>query len=1290
MIGSSATALLKTDSLGIIQTVTLSEGGSDYTFLPHISVKTSNTAVGMSGVVTSLDLRPRNYKTIVTVANSSVNSVGTGYAFAVSEGIIYQKGLFLKVDPDVVIVDKFTTSPNNVAVGFKTVETFVNAYEDETLFDNASNTTNFAAPGADRLKLKPTLVATTIDEASANVDFFSLAEWKDGYPYKENRVTAYNTLAAEFARRTKESQGDFVVDPFFVSTKEFQSTQNTTHIDTVIDPGTGYIDGYRVQTMFNDLIPIERSTTSTSTSNQTMSLNYGNYLRVKELAGVFNFKAGDTVTLYDTAKAYITNATVPSTGAITPAGNVIGTARMRSLTLDSGIPGTATCEYKLYLFDVTMTQGRSFRDVRSVYYDGPVQDGIADVVTTLDATSATYIAAMNDVNQSKMLFRFSHPAVKSVSNVTYTIRTNSDTTNQLALGGTLTIGPLGLGETFPYSDGALGESTKKDFIVLPISNTATANVTGTVTAYANTTLAGSGTTFLSDFRPGDWVGIANSTATIYRQVATVDSGTTLKLTTNGVAMTGKVFNFYPALYPIAFENRSDRSITISGSSKTATISLGKTLTSVANVSVVYNKTLSAQSPVPKAVTRNLYVKIHTSNNAGSNTGPWVLGVPGALRLRNVYLGSDTTVNANSTDITKYFYIDAGEDENAYRTSKLVLRAGATVSVNTNQYILVKMDAFTSPQEGFFTVGSYTIDDSANLASLTANTINTLEIPEMISTTGQYYDLRDVIDFRPYGANTANLATTVAGATLNPANTFALSGADQLFPAPDSVMAFDAEYYNYRIDRVTVDKDSNFKVVAGSPAIVNAQPTKAQSGEVTLSLLTVGQYPSLPTMLSSATIEIASKKTGGATGVIDTRTRRFVVQPMKEKGLTVTQPKRYTMAEIAKIDRRLQNVEYFTALSQVENKIKDKVIPSAITPSTSRYKHGFFVEPFEDYAYIDTGHREFLSSIDFELGLLKPATKQINFECAFDTSHANTASGILTPNCLTLPYVSEVLIDQTIKSAVVGSDGNRTQFIGEGVIAPPSFSISTRGQIVNVPEPVNYDGTGNGGGGGGGGCGGGCFTPDTLVLLADGTTKPIKDIAVGDVVMNADGSSTNKVVFIEKVASNLLPMLYTPTSKLQPFATVNHPLWIDGAFRAPNPEYYLWLNTKPLDPVATSSTEEVCDVVYNLWVDGDHTYEVNGYGTSSIIDDGGAMLNCLHANIITEDQINEIIADMLQDTPAHAYGAYLINKALGHVNVGISNRILASFATAKRGTIRRHVFGIASKIVGGIAKVVTGK
>ena len=1046
-IGSGATGLMTTDAQGIIQNIILSNAGEDYTYLPTVTVKTTNT----TATVGSLDLTPLNYKTKITVANAAVNAIGTGYAFGVSGGTIYQKGFFLNVDPQVVLVSKYDTVPDGLAVGFETTETIVTAYADETLYDNAANTTNYAAPGADRLQLTPTLVVQVAANIGSNSQFLSLAEWKEGQPFRENKTTVYSNIGDEMARRTRESQGNFVINPFEISSKE-KSTANTTHIMTVIDPGAGYINGYRIESEYNTYIDFERATTQQTETNRSITVNYGNYIIVNELAGLFNFKAGATVNLYDTAKTYITSGTVGTSPTITPAGNQIGTARMRSLILDSGDPGTPSCKYRLYLFDVQMNAGYSFRIARSVFYDG-TEDGIADIVLKTDATTGLPVAVIYDPTSDQMLFNAGQPAVSTITNVSYQYRTSSDTTLQLTSGGQLAIGPLGTGLTFPYSDGVLSSTNEKNFIIFPIANTeSAANVSGTVAVTTTSNVAtGTGTSFATDFNVGDFIKVnntANTAQTAVRQITFITNSTSMGLNANAqYAITGNTaVVFYPAMYPLALETRSDRSITISGGSKTATLNITKTLASSVNAIAVYSVSKNNATPVTKTINRDLYVKLHTSNNTAGATGPWILGVPGVARLKNVYLGSNTTVNTSSTDVTKYFYIDVGDDENAYRSGKLVLTNKAALTLTANQFLMVKLDAFTTGgAEGFFTVDSYSINDTANLASSSA-TINTLEIPETVTKTGAYYDLRDTVDFRPYGSNTAVLSTTVAGASINPSSTFALSGDDQFFPTPDSTVTYDITYYVPRKDTITVDINSDFKHIVGVPSL-NPLPPNITGTMLGLSVISVPPYPSLPLSLNAQTMRFASKQTGNDRGIVQSRVANYAIT----SAYGISQPRRYTMGDIGQLDFRLQTVEKRLTLNTVEQVIVNRAIPSAITPTVNRFKNAFFVDSFSDFSKAATTHREFACAIDYEKQakpVLKPATQQLNFECQFDTSDVTTAAGVVGQT-LMLPYTQESFIDQSVKSDVLGVDGHSVQFVGSISASPSSFSLLA--EVKTVPD-----------------------------------------------------------------------------------------------------------------------------------------------------------------------------------------------------------------------------------------------
>jgi hypothetical protein len=198
------------------------------------------------------------------------------------------------------------------------------------------------------------------------------------------------------------------------------------------------------------------------------------------------------------------------------------------------------------------------------------------------------------------------------------------------------------------------------------------------------------------------------------------------------------------------------------------------------------------------------------------------------------------------------------------------------------------------------------------------------------------------------------------------------------------------------------------------------------------------------------------------------------------------------------------------------------------------------------------------------------------------------------------------------------------------------------------------------GGAGGGAGGVCFIANSLISMADGTTKKISEVVIGDRVYNKDKTAVNTVTLLEYSTGDF--DLYTPISKVKPFATVDHPLYIDSDLYSISPkdtfDVYPWLGkTLQLSPAKIIKATGI--TVYNLWTDGDSTYIVNGYGTTTIIGDGGLMKNAYHLDVITHDQIMAMMSYFFKERNGKdlSYAAYLINKYVGKLNNNFITKVL---------------------------------
>ena len=1002
IMGSGARGIATTDALGIIRTVTVASAGSGYQYTPHVTVRPLATP---TADLENLSLLARNYKAKVTVAGSSFSApTGFGYSFGVTEGVIYQKGYFSRVSPRIIIVEPYSNQPDGVVVGLTTVESNVSATTDSSLYDNASNTTNYRAPGADRLKLTPTLKVVSNTVATGNTSFFPLVEFQGGSPSREYRDTQYSVIGREFERRTRETSGDFVIDPFVVTTKEIAG--NTTHFNVLVDPGTAYIAGSRVKTVSNSYLPVAKETSSIARLNTVVTASYGNYVIVNEVGGNFDFKTGATVDLYDQACSFLTQQSFSSVAAL---GTKIGTARVRSFVHDNGDQGQPATTYRMYLFDINMDAGQVFESVKSLFYNG-TNKGICDIVQSFVTTANGERTTLRDSKLVDAVFDLGVEGVSSISNVSYNYRTSNESLT-IATTGTFSISAPS-GSEFPYAAGhTLSTLEKQDFSLIPLANLVGSANLVSANVGTSSSLIQTGSSQVGTVQTGDYIGVySNTTSYTVRRVQAVNTSTITVASNVGFTNTStNIVRVFPKFVPINLGRSTVAIATRSGSGGNATVdvNLGVTIASSQSLVGFYSIHIPVATRVSKDVNRQKYVKINTSTHTAGGTGPWCLGVPDIIRLRAVYEGTSTS----GTNVTRHFFIDNGGRGESYKLGQLVKDPLSSYSAS-GKTLLVEFDSFTpsSGLEGFFTINSYPLNDSANL-SASSTTINTLEIPELSTTRGLYYDLRNCFDFRPIASNTAILTSTPASATVNPSNTYTLNSDEKYFPVPGSSIIFDSSVYQSRVDSIIVRKTGDFAVLNGvatdMPAISKAPTAEVQS--LLLNRLAVPKYPALPRILSAQTQQFADRRVGNDRGVVNVRTGRYNIKTINDGQMGAgVQPRGYSMSRIGAIERRVQVLEQYVTLSQRENAIKNVSIASSVDPTKQRFKNGFFVDVFDKNTSANYQSKEYNASIYPGVSALFPATTPRALSMKIDTTDTATVAGVYQ-KALMLPFVEEAVI-----------------------------------------------------------------------------------------------------------------------------------------------------------------------------------------------------------------------------------------------------------------------------------------
>ena len=145
---------------------------------------------------------------------------------------------------------------------------------------------------------------------------------------------------------------------------------------------------------------------------------------------------------------------------------------------------------------------------------------------------------------------------------------------------------------------------------------------------------------------------------------------------------------------------------------------------------------------------------------------------------------------------------------------------------------------------------------------------------------------------------------------------------------------DHEFYLNRIDKIFLDKEGSFKVVKGTSDL---EPQKPEDLENATHLYTLF-IPS------------------------------FTLTP-EEVNITRIDNRRFTMRDIGKLEKRIENVEYYTQLSLLEQSAQSLQIQDA--EGFDRFKNGFVVDNFVGHSIGNVGDVDYKCSMDFASGELRP-------------------------------------------------------------------------------------------------------------------------------------------------------------------------------------------------------------------------------------------------------------------------------------------------------------------------------
>ena len=944
------------------------------------------------------------YESSPTAANISSSGVGTGQIFSVNEGVFYYDGFFVKNDVQTIATSKYSNTTANAKIGFEITESTVASSSDTSLLDPAQDASNYQAPGADRFKIELTLSTRSLTSTDTT-QFIELARVENGVLTRDYKYPIYSVLEETLARRTFDESGNYTVKPFKISLAT--NTSNTAQTNITLSPGKAYVFGYEYQTIAPTTITIDKPRETELTQNKRVSADYGYFVYTNNHFGSFPINSLETVDLHCVSNATIN---VDTTAAIT--NTKIGTARIKTLAFDSSsnTSDSSTYEYKTFLFDV---------DIGSI--TGNVNVATTTTVTIANTGAGEIFCDTDDAYNGAKLRIITGPG----SNEEPKTITNFDQATQ-----TITISSSTPFVTTPNNTSIFSI----DFEVSDVESIASHSGTSCInSADIDERSKDSATTYSDtyitdgEFEPllfelGEEY-ITSNTITdfsfsyrrLYQSQAftsnvspalSVGSGETIASATTSSAINQNyqvvVTNAGTSSYSVGEIISVDKITNVDTGTRKLTVTDSQNMT--ANILATINFTLASGSPAKTktAVTANSTVQTSGGESINSN-GVIVYASEGqttieannviktpddeqSIYVSDVYelvsvydFNGSAVANTGYTDVTTRYTLDNGQRDSFYDHASIRLKPGFAAP---NGPLVVRYNKYSSSGAGFFTVDSYPNYDT---------------IPEYTSpTSGENYKLRDVLDFRPVRSD----ATAAIGTSVVFDVDASTTGPKIVEYGSDIIL--DYSYYLPRIDKVVLNKNREFEIVQGKSALRSVRPKDKENG-MTLYVL---DNPAYVANTSDIDVQYVNNR-------------------------------RYTMRDIGTLDKRIENLEYYTSLSLLEQDAVNKqdltILDSQNLP---RFKNGIIVDGFKGSSVADVFRSEYRAAIDTQNEELRPAFNVSAYGLTFDS--ANSSSFIKSGPFVTVNSSTTEFIDQNQASRTINVNPfNVIDYLGKIQLNPPS-------------------------------------------------------------------------------------------------------------------------------------------------------------------------------------------------------------------------------------------------------------
>ena len=317
----------------------------------------------------------------------------------------------------------------------------------------------------------------------------------------------------------------------------------------------------------------------------------------------------------------------------------------------------------------------------------------------------------------------------------------------------------------------------------------------------------------------------------------------------------------------------------------------------------------------------------------------------------------SSMTLGSSNISKQFSYNDGQRNTIYDYSRI--KRKSNFKEPSKQLTVVFESAYFSASDtgDFTTCNSYDNFSYGELPLIDGNRVS------------------DIIDIRPR-------VSDFSGTTYSPfefsGRSFTASGnSAKNILASDENLTLNYSFYLPRLDKIYLSKDGSFQLVKGIPAETPEFPNRVD-GDLEVASISLPPY----------------------------------LYNINDVNITITNYKRYQMSDISKLERRIQNLEFYTSLSLLEIDTMNMEISDV--DGLNRFKSGFIVDDFSNTEK-QLKRTIVKNSIDYNNGELRPSHYTTELDLLLDL---NSSNGIRkTGRVLSLDYNDVVELNQPYATRV---------------------------------------------------------------------------------------------------------------------------------------------------------------------------------------------------------------------------------------------------------------------------------